>query len=192
MNHGKFMLSLAPLAFFTEDVKNLAAVTFKAGALVFGTGLAIVPMLQHDVVDKYHWLTQSEFLDALAFGQMTPGPVVVTATYIGHKLAGIPGAIVGTVCIFAAAFFHMSTWFPQVVGKLRGKKWINDFVFGAVAAVIGPILVTVLKMGLALHMTPILIILLIIAFVITLGNKMPLWLLIPVGGLLNFLATSLF
>lgn len=192
MNHGKFMLSLAPLAFFSEDVKNLAAVTFKAGALVFGTGLAIVPMLQHDVVDKYHWLTQSEFLDALAFGQMTPGPVVVTATYIGHKLAGIPGAIVGTICIFAAAFFHMSTWFPHVVGKLRGKKWINDFVFGAVAAVIGPIIVTVLKMGLAIHMTVPLVLLMIIAFVITLRNSLPLWLLIPLGGVINYFVTLIF
>lgn len=185
-NQAKVMLSLAPAVLFSEEVKNLAAVTFKAGALVFGTGLAIVPMLQHDVVDKYHWLTQSEFLDALAFGQMTPGPVVITATYIGHKIAGMPGAIVGTVCIFAAAFFHMSTWFPHVVGKLRGKKWINDFVFGAVAAVVGPIIVTVLKMGSGLSMTLPLFILLIAAFVLTLRNSVPLWLLIPVGGLMNY------
>jgi chromate transporter len=181
------LLSFAPMLFFTEDVKNLASVTFKAGALVFGTGLAIVPMLQHDVVVRYHWLSQSEFLDALAFGQMTPGPVVITATYIGHKIAGIPGAIVGTICIFSAAFFHMSTWFPHVVGKLRGKKWINHFVFGAVAAVVGPIIVTVLKMSLGIHLNVFLIVLMIVAFVITLLNKIPLWMLIPLGGLLNYI-----
>lgn len=185
-NNRKFIFSFAPLAFFTEDIVNLASVTFKAGALVFGTGLAIVPMLQHDVVVKYHWLSQSEFLDALAFGQMTPGPVVVTATYIGHKIAGVPGAIIGTVCIFSAAFFHMSTWFPHVVGKLRGKKWINDFVFGAVAAVVGPIIVTVLKMSLGIQMTVPLVLLLILAFIITLRNSLPLWLLIPLGGVIHF------
>lgn len=186
------MMSFAPMLFFTDDVKNLAAVTFKAGALVFGTGLAIVPMLQHDVVVRYHWLSQNEFLDALAFGQMTPGPVVITATYIGHKLAGIPGAIVGTLCIFAAAFFHMSTWFPHVVGKLRGKIWINHFVFGAVAAVVGPIIVTVVKMGLGIQLNVFLIVLMIVTFIMTLRNSVPLWLLIPVGGLLNFLVTTIF
>lgn len=186
------MMSVASLFYFTEDLKNLAMVCFKAGALVFGTGLAIVPMLQHDVVVKYHWLNQNEFLDALAFGQMTPGPVVVTATYVGHKIAGMPGAIVGTVCIFAAAFFHMSTWFPHVVNKLRGKKWINDFVFGAVAAVVGPIIVTVGKMGIGIHPSLFLIAMAIVFFFITLKNSVPLWLLIPAGGLLNFLATKIF
>lgn len=180
------MLSVAPILFFTEDIKNLALVCFKAGALVFGTGLAIVPMLQHDIVVKYHWLSQSEFLDALAFGQMTPGPVVVTATYVGHKIAGMPGAIVGTVCIFAAAFFHMSTWFPHVVGRLRGKAWINDFVFGAVAGVVGPIIVTVIKMGMGIEFNLFLLVMALAIFVITLFNKMPLWLLIPLGGVLNY------
>lgn len=180
------MLSLSPFLFFTEDLKNLAMVCFKAGALVFGTGLAIVPMLQHDVVDKYHWLTQSEFLDALAFGQMTPGPVVVTATYIGHKIAGMPGAIIGTCCIFAAAFFHMSTWFPHVVNKLRGKSWINHFVFGAVAAVVGPIIVTVIKMGMGIDFNIYLMIMAVVVFILTLLNKVPLWLLIPMGGVINY------
>ncbi len=180
------MFSVASLFYFSDDLKNLAQVCFKAGALVFGTGLAIVPMLQHDVVVRYHWLTQNEFLDALAFGQMTPGPVVVTATYIGHKIAGIPGAIVGTICIFAASFFHMSTWFPLVVEKLRGKKWINDFVFGAIAAVVGPIIVTVAKMGMGINLSFFLIVMGAVFFVLTLSNKIPLWLLIPCGGLLNF------
>ncbi len=185
-------LSVAPLLLFSSSVKNLALVCFKAGALVFGTGLAIVPMLQHDVVVKYHWLTQSEFLNALAFGQMTPGPVVVTATYVGHKIAGMTGAIVGTVCIFAAAFFHMSTWFPHVVKKLRGKIWINDFVFGAVAGVVGPIIVTVVKMGLGIELNFFLVSMAIIIFILTLFNKVPLWLLIPMGGVLNFLAIKMF
>jgi chromate transporter len=187
------MLSLAaPLVFASNSIRDLALVCFKAGALVFGTGLAIVPMLQHDVVVKYKWLTQSEFLDALAFGQMTPGPVVITATYIGHKIAGMPGAIVATVAIFAAAFFHMSTWFPLVVNKLRGKKWINDFVFGAVAAVVGPIIVTVLKMGSDIPFNFFLILLVVSVFILTLINKIPLWLLIPMGGVLNLIVLKIF
>ncbi len=182
----------APLVLASNSIRDLALVCFKAGALVFGTGLAIVPMLQHDVVVKYKWLTQSEFLDALAFGQMTPGPVVITATYIGHKIAGMPGAIVATVAIFAAAFFHMSTWFPLVVNKLRGKKWINDFVFGAVAAVVGPIIVTVLKMGSDIPFNFFLILLVVSVFILTLINKIPLWLLIPMGGVINLIVLKIF
>jgi chromate transporter len=187
-NHTK-LLSVGVTTFFlfNDKIHDLALVCFKAGALVFGTGLAIVPMLQHDVVVKYQWLSQNEFLDALAFGQMTPGPVVITATYIGHKLAGMPGAVVATVAIFAAAFFHMSTWFPHVIEKLRGKLWINDFVFGAVAAVVGPIIVTVVKMGMEIHFNIFLGVMAFFVFILTLTNKIPLWLLIPLGGIINYL-----
>lgn len=173
------------------DLGTLGLVCFKAGALVFGSGLAIVPMLQHDVVNKYQWLTQSEFLDALAFGQMTPGPVVITATYIGHKLHGMPGALVGTVCIFAASFFHMVTWFPHVVKKVQGKKWIEQFVFGAIAAVVGPILVAVLKLGMGVGMTPFLGLIMLGAFILALKGKFPLWLVIPTGGIVAMIYSTL-
>ena len=173
-------------------MKDLALVCFKAGALVFGTGFAIVPMLQHDVVDKYHWLSQNEFLDALAFGQMTPGPVVITATYIGHNLAGMSGAFVATIAIFAAAFFHMTTWFPYLISRLKGKKWINDFTFGSVAAVVGPIIVAVLKMGVGIPLDIFLISLAIIAFILTFSNKVPMWLLILMGGIFNYLFRLIF
>lgn len=173
------------------DIGTLALVCFKAGALVFGSGLAIVPMLQNDVVTKYHWLTQSEFLDALAFGQMTPGPVVITSTYIGHKLYGMSGALVATLSIFAAAFFHMSTWFPLVVKKLKGKVWINDFIFGAVAAVVGPIIVAVYKLAVGVHLTPVLGMLTVISFFITLKSKFPLWAVIPIGGLITVILSMI-
>ena len=173
------------------DLATMALVFFKAGALVFGSGLAIVPMLQNDVVTKYHWLTQSEFLDALAFGQMTPGPVVITATYIGHRLYGMNGAIVATLAIFSAAFFHMSTWFPIVVNKLQGKHWVNDFVFGAVAAVVGPILVAVLKMSFGISLTPFLIVMAIVIFILTLMGRVPMWLMIPLGGIINLIITKI-
>ena len=169
------------------ELGALALVCLKAGSLIFGSGLAIVPMLQNDVVLKYKWLTQSEFLDALAFGQMTPGPVVITATYIGHKLHGMPGAIVATISIFAASFFHMTTWFPHVVNKLKGKKWVNDFVFGAIAAVVGPIITAVYKLGLAVHLTPFLGVLMLASFIITLKSKLPLWAVIPLGGAITVL-----
>lgn len=162
----------------------LFLVMFKAGALVFGSGLAIVPMLKYDVVTKYQWLTESEFLSALSFGQMSPGPVVITSTYIGHQLHGIWGAVVATVGIFLASFFHMMTWFPYFLKKIQGNKNIQDFIFGAIAAVIGPILVTVLKLFLSIQHFQFALIFLVVSFLLTLWGKIPLWLLIPFGGVL--------
>lgn len=174
------------------ELGALALVCFKAGALIFGSGLAIVPMLQYDVVTKYHWLSQSEFLDALAFGQMTPGPVVITATYIGHRMHGFTGAFVATVCIFSASFFHMMTWFPFAVKKLHGKVWIKDFIFGAIAAVVGPIIVAVIKLGLGISFTPFLWILFLLSFLLCLTGKVPLWSVIPLCGLINYLTSIIF
>jgi chromate transporter len=166
-------------------------VCFKAGALVFGSGLAIVPMLKYDVVTKYHWLSESEFLDALAFGQMTPGPVVITSTYIGHKVAGGLGALIATVGIFSASFFHMMTWFPYLIKKLSGATWIENFIFGAVAAVIGPIIMSVWKLFYGLTITPVAIVFLILSLLITLSGKIPMWLIIPGGGIIFLVLTSI-
>src|SRR5262249_48374816 len=72
----------------------------KAGAFIFGSGLAIVPFLREGVVEQKHWLTERQFLDAVAMGLITPGPVVMTATFIGYLVAGFAGAVVATVAIF--------------------------------------------------------------------------------------------
>jgi len=185
------MVVLHHYNFRVFNLAPLFMVCFKAGALVFGTGLAIVPMLQHDVVVTHHWLTQNEFLDALAFGQLTPGPVVITATYIGHKVAGISGAVVATLGIFIAAFFHMSTWFPRVVKKLRGKVWIQDFVFGAVAAVIGPIIVAVYKMSLSVEPTISAMGIGLVAFGLTIFDVIPVWVIIPGAGILKIILSAI-
>lgn len=169
-----------------NELGTLFLVCLKAGAVVFGSGLAIVPMLREDVVNHYHWLTENEFLNALAFGQMTPGPVVITSTFIGHHVAGIFGAIVATIGIFLASFIHMMTWFPHVIKKLNGKVWINDFIFGAVSAVVGPIIVAVMRLYLSLEFSYLNILFLIFAMFLTLRGKLPLWAIIPGGGLIYY------
>jgi chromate transport protein ChrA len=81
----------------------------------------------------------------------------------------------------------MMTWFPHFVKKLSGKSWINDFVFGAVAAVVGPIIATVFKLYLSLETSWINLLFLLIALFLTLKNKVPLWLIIPGGGVIYLL-----
>ena len=112
----------------------------KAGALSFGTGLAIIPLLQKDFVNQHHWITAQEFMDAVALGQLTPGPVSVTVTFVGYKVAGVWGALVATIAIFFPGVFHMITWFPRVLGWLKAQTWIKNFIRGAISAICAAIL----------------------------------------------------
>jgi chromate transporter len=108
----------------------------KTGALVFGSGLAIVPFLRVGVVDQHHWLTQGQFLDAVAMGLITPGPVVITAGFIGYLVAGLPGAIVATVAIFTPIYLAVvvpGRWFI----RHRDNRQVKAFVSGATAAAAG-------------------------------------------------------
>ncbi|MDT5049827.1 MAG: chromate transporter [Mycobacterium sp.] len=108
----------------------------KTGAVVFGSGLAIVPFLRDGVVAQHHWLTQGQFLDAVAMGLITPGPVVITAGFIGYLVAGFPGAIVSTVAIFTPIYLGVvvpGRWFL----RHRNNPQIKAFVSGATAAAAG-------------------------------------------------------
>ncbi|UUL75551.1 chromate efflux transporter [Pseudarthrobacter sp. Fe7] len=108
----------------------------QTGALVFGSGLAIVPLLRDGVVDQHHWLTQGQFLDAVAMGLITPGPVVITAGFIGYLVAGLPGAVIATVAIFTPIYLAVvvpGRWFI----RHRDNKQVKAFVAGATAAAAG-------------------------------------------------------
>lgn len=126
---------------------TLFLVCFQAGAFVFGTGLAIVPILESEFVTRLQWISRYEFLDAISFGQITPGPIVVSVTFIGYQVAGLVGAFVATFGIFLAAFVHMVTWFPRVTPWLQKQKWISSFSLAVTAVVMGGILVSLIKLS---------------------------------------------
>jgi chromate transporter len=110
----------------------------KAGAFIFGSGLAIVPFLRQGVVQQHHWLTNAQFLDAVAIGLITPGPVVITATFIGYLTAGWQGAIVATVAIFTPIFLGVVLPGRWLI-RHRDNPQIKAFVAGATAAAAGAI-----------------------------------------------------
>jgi chromate transporter len=117
---------------------SLAWFFAKAGALTFGSGLAIVPFLRDGVVHQHHWLTDSQFLDAVAMGLITPGPVVITATFIGYLAAGWQGAVIATVAIFTPIFLGVIVPGPWFI-RHRDNRQIKAFVKGATAAAAGAI-----------------------------------------------------
>jgi len=109
---------------------------FKAGAFVFGSGLAIVPFLHGGVVEGYHWLNETEFLDAVAVAMITPGPVVITVGFIGYLVAGFPGAAVAALATFLPCYLFTVIPAPHFK-RIAGNVSIKAFVDGITAAVVG-------------------------------------------------------
>ncbi|MBL7714056.1 MAG: chromate transporter [Bdellovibrionales bacterium] len=123
-------------------VLTLFWICIKAGAFTFGTGLAIVPLLEGEFVQKTQWLSRSTFLDGLVLGQITPGPVIITTTFLGYQVAGWVGACVATLGIFLPAFILMLVIAPRIWDRVSGKPAFAAFTSGAIPAVIGSILAT--------------------------------------------------
>lgn len=110
----------------------------KAGAFIFGSGLAIVPFLREGVVEQHHWLNADQFLDAVAMGLITPGPVVITATFIGYLVGGLAGAVIATIAIFLPIYLGVvipGRWFM----RYEDNPQVKAFVRGATAAAAGAI-----------------------------------------------------
>ena len=118
----------------------------EAGAFVFGSGLAIVPFLYGTVVEQYQWLTQREFVDAVAVAMITPGPVVITVAFIGYLVAGPLGATAAAVAVFLPCYLFVIIPAPYFERWSR-KKGIADFVDGVTAAAVGAIAGATIVLG---------------------------------------------
>jgi chromate transporter len=102
------------------DLPRIFGAFVKIGALLFGSGYVLLAFLRRDLVLSYGWLTEGQILDAIAIGQLTPGPVFTTATFVGYLLRGVPGALVATVAIFLPAFV-MTALLEPVIARLRAR-----------------------------------------------------------------------
>jgi chromate transporter len=101
----------------------------KLGAVVYGSGYVLLAFLRSDLVEHLHWIGESRLIDAVAVGQVTPGPVFTTATFIGYLVAGLPGALVATAGIFLPAFALSAIVFP-LLPRLRRSPWASAFLTG--------------------------------------------------------------
>lgn len=130
---------LMSTGFFYYDEKvlqNMGWFFLKAGAFVFGSGLAIVPFLHSGVVEEFGWLTENEFLDAVAVAMVTPGPVVITVAFIGYLVSGFSGACVAALATFLPCYFFTVALAPSFK-KIAQDNSIKAFVDGITAVVIG-------------------------------------------------------
>lgn len=121
-------------------------VFFKVGLFCWGGGLVIVPLLEDEVVFHYGWLSSREFLNAVTFGQVSPGPVVISATFIGYRVCGFWGAVIATASVILPSYILICIA-AEFVDKFRGNKYLMGFFFGARAAVIALIFEAALSIG---------------------------------------------
>jgi len=127
----------------------LAWVACKVGALSYGGGFVIIPLMQHDAVVTYRWMTDSQFLGAVALGQLTPGPVVLTVAVVGYAAAGLAGGLLASFVAFAPSILFILFGAPHF-GRLRASATVQGFLDGAGPAAIGGIAGSAVPLGLAL------------------------------------------
>ena len=140
------LAQLAATAASGSILGKLLLFFLKAGSLTFGSGLVIVPFLEQGLVQQFGWLDQRQFLIAVAIGMISPGPVVITATFVGYLVAGFWGSVVSTVGIFLPSFLLVLIAAP-LLARHRGNPNVQGFVKGAYAAAIGTILGACILLG---------------------------------------------
>jgi chromate transporter len=126
----------------------LAWVAFKVGALSYGGGFVIVPLMQHDAVTTYHWMTGAQFLNAVVLGQVTPGPVVQTMAVVGYAAGGLGGGLLAALIVFAPSFAFVLAGAPHF-DEIRANRSVESFLTGAGPAVIGAIAGSAIPLGLS-------------------------------------------
>jgi chromate transporter len=141
---------LAILPVFTSHPAwlDVFAIFLKIGATIYGGGYVLLAFLQPELVDRTHWLTSTQLLDAIAIGQVTPGPLFTTATFIGYLLAGHAGAIAATIGIFLPSFIFVALatyWAP----RLRQSQWLRSWLDGVNAGAWGAIAVVAYQLTLS-------------------------------------------
>jgi len=125
---------------------ELLGVFLKIGTIVWGGGFAAIPFIRYEVVDARHWLTAREFIDGVALGQITPGPVAITATFVGYRVLGIAGALLSTIAMFLPSFVILLLLL-RVYDRIRDHDLVKGFLQGIMPAVVGMLLSAAVVIG---------------------------------------------
>lgn len=192
-NHPWAALGLvlpATTAAASVNLLTLGAVFLKAGALLYGSGYVLLAFLRGDLVDRLGWLSDAQLLDAVAIGQVTPGPLFTTATFIGYLLAGLPGALVATVAIFGPAFVFVAIIGP-IAERLRNRPLTAALLDGVNAAALGLMAAVSVHLGLSAVRDPLTIGLLLANGAALWWGRIPSVALVGVGAVVGLAAAML-
>ena len=159
---------------------------FKIGAVAFGNGYTIMPLLQQTAVISHHWLTMQEFTDGIAFGQITPGPFLITSTFIGYKISGIWGSVIATFGMFFPSFFY-TLIVSEIYDKIKGNIWIRRAITGIMGAFTGMLAWVLLSLGEVSLKSPLLFIWGVGSFVLVRYFKMNILWIFIIGIVAEFI-----
>lgn len=190
---GWILLPAASLPAFGGEPFSLAQlflVFLRIGAVLYGSGYVLLAFLQADLVTNRGWLTEQQLLDAVAIGQVTPGPVFTTATFIGYVLGGVPGGLVATAGIFLTSFIFVAVSNP-LIPRLRNSAWAGGLLDGVNAAAVGLMLAVTWQLGVAAFVDPLTVVLALISAILLLGFRVNSTWLILGGALAGLLSNYL-
>ena len=141
---------LALLFFFRKELFQLAMLMSKIDLMAFGGGFVSLPLMFHEIVEVRSWMDGSTFLNGIVLGQFTPGPIVITATFVGYMVYGLPGALVATVAVFLPSFLILigvAPWFDRV----RSSPWFTRAIGGILGSFAGLLLTVTIRFALNVH-----------------------------------------
>lgn len=175
------LISAAPFSF------SLLFLTFlKIGAVLYGSGYVLLAFLQADFVDRLGWLTSQQLLDAIAVGQVTPGPVFTTATFVGYLLGGVSGALLATLGIFLPSFIFVAVSNP-LIPKIRKSVWVRGLLDGVNVTSLGLMAAVTWILGRASIIDPVTIVIALASLGLLLWFKINSTWLIAGGALIGYL-----
>ncbi|HYK20179.1 MAG TPA: chromate transporter, partial [Pyrinomonadaceae bacterium] len=187
---GGFALAM-PLLAKLSLLLTLSSIFLRVGSVTFGGGLVMLPLIESEVVNTHQWLTHQEFADAFALGQITPGPVLITATFVGYRVAGTLGALVATISIFLPAFV-MTIAAGSSLRRFRNNEQVQSFLRGIAPAVVGLLLAAALSIGRAgIHSWLGVTIMLLTIFILVRYRPNAFWVIFG-AGFLRYLAGLVF
>jgi chromate transporter len=162
---------------------TISAVFLRIGSITFGGGFVMIPLIESEVVNSHHWLTHQEFADATALGQVTPGPVLISAAFIGYQVAGTLGALVATTCIFLPSFL-MTIVAGSSLRRFRDNQVVQSFLRGVTPAVVGLLVAAAISIGRAgIHTSIGLLLAAAAAVVLVRFRPNPFWVIVGAGTL---------
>jgi chromate transporter len=187
---GLNMLVPSMLAATPFSLPLLFLTFLKIGAVLFGSGYVLLAFLRADFVVRFGWLTDHQLIDAIAIGQVTPGPVFTAATFIGFILAGVPGAFLATLGIFLPSFVFVAVSNP-LIPRIRNSAWVSGFLDGANAASLGLMAAVTWQLGRAALTDPLTVMIALVAFGLLVRFEINSTWLIAGGAIIGSLSSAL-
>ena len=162
----------------------------KIGSVLYGSGYVLLAFLRADLVARFGWLTDAQLLDAIAIGQVTPGPLFTTATFIGYQLSGLPGALLATLGIFLPSFIFVALTNPHIP-RMRNSTWLGALLDGVNASSLGLMAAVTWQIGRASLIDPLTIFVALVSLALLLRFKINSTWLIAAGAVVGLIRAAL-